>query len=753
MSLPSSYSAILSDLNREVLRAQPSDPLQFCANWFASRLEQERTQSRSSTSGLEAPHLGPIASTSSSGSARAKPSALPFNQSYSFGGQSRFAQNEDLPSPSSEHPPSSVDPTSPFSRDRAANPAVQGARSSGHIKSGSTVASDAAAASAAARARLPSTDEDSDVEDPRDDPNYHPARAGGPFGPSGASGSAPGGIPAAYNLGRRTSVSAESLDPSVHSSLPKTVIPKTPSQRARIEASIANNLLFRNLDEDQHNDVLNAMKEVTVQAGTEVIVQGAVGDFFYVVEEGSFEVWVRGPPTHEYTGPGQSKTHPGDEKKVATYGPGGSFGELALMYNAPRAATVVATSRSTMWALDRVTFRSILVEHTSRKRKMYENFLGEVPILQTLNPKERAKIADALEEKVYEEGEAVVIEGEVGKNFYIIESGSAEVTKKRKNGLPGGTTPEEDVLGVLGKGDYFGELALINSAPRAATVRAIPGKGRLRVATLGEKAFTRLLGPIIDILARKAERSYGPGAAVNASIGGGGPGNGGPGSASGVKESFGQGEPRRSVPVEGASHAAEPSSINESDLAPSETAGYKIGEKKTLNEYNELDKDDESLQKWKASLGLGASGSAADGPNVSMLALKLVSPSRPQPIVLDLTNPEALKGLKKDPVVIKEGAEYAVELVFRINNTIVSGLRYIQAVKRAGIVVDKMESMIGSYGPSADNIEKRFVTEEAPSGMIARSGTYNVRSRVTDDDKTIYIDFEWSFVLKKEWSA
>lgn len=400
-----------------------------------------------------APALGPVASSSSTGASKPKPSALPFNQGYSFGGQgqgqARSAQNDDLPSPSSEHPPSASDPTSPFFRQDRAGPSP----SSRHTKSGSTVASDAAAASAAARARLPSTDEDSDVEDPRDDPNYHPARAGGPFGPSGAASSSlgAGGIPAAYNLGRRTSVSAESLDPSAHSALPKTVIPKTPSQRARIEASIANNLLFRNLDEDQHNDVLNAMKEVTVQAGTEVIVQGAVGDFFYVVEEGSFEVWVRGPPTHEYTGPGQSITHPGDEKKVATYGPGGSFGELALMYNAPRAATVVATSRATMWALDRVTFRSILVEHTSRKRKMYEAFLSEVPILETLNPKERAKIADALEEKVYEEGEAVVIEGEVGKNFYIIESGSAEVTKKRK-----GSGVEEDVLGVLGKGDYFG---------------------------------------------------------------------------------------------------------------------------------------------------------------------------------------------------------------------------------------------------------------------------------------------------------
>ncbi|GAA5820641.1 hypothetical protein JCM11251_003089 [Rhodosporidiobolus azoricus] len=618
MSLPSSYSAILSDLNREVLRAQPSDPLQFCANWFAQRLEQERIAARSSsgspsTGALprassvtsaggapddssmrdqtpplsarsatgETPGMGRSASPApqpqalASSSSKPKPSGLPFNQGYSFGGGPRSLVPDDKPSPFSEYPGEG----SPFSRSNnhaSEHPSSRNAGAPGQTLStyggpgprsgkngGSTTPPDGESPpppTSSSTNRLSRTNgpppvvggagpntirqahppaprsanndtDDEEVDDPRDNPNYHPNRGGAPGGPFGSSFGAPtgalggggpsgapasggqGAIPASYNLGRRTSVSAESLDPSVNTAVPKTVIPKTPSQRSRIEKAIANNLLFRNLDEDQHNDVLNAMKEVTVQAGTEVIVQGAVGDFFYVVEEGTFEVWVRGPPTHTYAGPGQSITHPGEEKKVATYGPGGSFGELALMYNAPRAATVVATSRATMWALDRVTFRSILVEHTSRKRKMYEAFLGEVSILQELNAKERAKIADALEEKVYEEGEAVVVEGEVGKNFYIIESGRAEVTK-RKRGAGG---VDEEVLGTLGKGDYFGELALINSAPRAATVRAQPGEGRLRVATLGEKAFTRLLGPIIDILARKAERSYGPGAAVSAS--------------------------------------------------------------------------------------------------------------------------------------------------------------------------------------------------------------------------------------------
>lgn len=389
--------------------------------------------------------------------------------------------------------------------------------------------------------------------------------SGGPSSSSSSGGSSSNGIPQGYNLGRRTSVSAESIDPNSLSTsshpLPKTVIPKTASQRARIEQSIEKNLLFRNLDEEQHADVLNAMKEVKVSKGTEVIVQGAVGDFFYVVESGEFQVWVKPKDSNSGMllsptagdararsvsaepesagGVPNSSNSSGDVspggKLVATISAGGSFGELALMYNAPRAATVVCASSSgaTLWALDRVTFRTILMEHTSKKRRMYEKFLSEVPILVSLEAHERSKIADALEERIYEEGEDVVREGELGKNFYIIESGRAEVLK-RKSG------DRQERVGTLSKGDYFGggsvspvslllcswlnetdvvsvcaELALLNSAPRAATVRPMPGSGRLRVATLGEKAFTRLLGPVVEILTRRAERNYGASGVVS----------------------------------------------------------------------------------------------------------------------------------------------------------------------------------------------------------------------------------------------
>ncbi|KAJ1936908.1 hypothetical protein EC988_008053, partial [Linderina pennispora] len=182
--------------------------------------------------------------------------------------------------------------------------------------------------------------------------------------------------------GRRFSVSAESMNPTTEAEFERKFVPKTESQKQRIRQALSNNFLFKNLDEDAYRDVVDAMEEKQVAAGQDIITQGGVGDFFYIVERGSFDIFVT----------------KGDEppSKVATAGDGGSFGELALMYNAPRAATVHATTAATLWALDRITFRRLLMERTSRKRRLYERFLETVPLLKSLEPYERQKIADAL---------------------------------------------------------------------------------------------------------------------------------------------------------------------------------------------------------------------------------------------------------------------------------------------------------------------------------------------------------------------
>ncbi|KAI0080638.1 rho GDP-dissociation inhibitor [Panus rudis PR-1116 ss-1] len=195
----------------------------------------------------------------------------------------------------------------------------------------------------------------------------------------------------------------------------------------------------------------------------------------------------------------------------------------------------------------------------------------------------------------------------------------------------------------------------------------------------------------------------------------------------------------------------------EDDFAPSNTPGYKIGAAKTVDEYAKLDAEDESLARWKASLGIvPGAAQPASGPQVTVLTLELASPTLPpgKKLAMNIADQAQLAEIKKHPFVIKEGVEYNVRITFKVNHGICSGVRYMQVVKRSGMKVDKMEQMLGSYGPhpKGEAYTKNFDPEESPSGMIARSGTYNVRSRVVDDDGQVYADWEWSFKLGKDWA-
>ncbi|EEH37469.2 cAMP-dependent protein kinase regulatory subunit [Paracoccidioides lutzii Pb01] len=296
-------------------------------------------------------------------------------------------------------------------------------------------------------------------------------------------------FPNNYALGRRTSVSAESLNPSnsgADSWIPP-YHPKTPIQLSRLQKAVSTNFLFTHLDDEQFRTVLNALVEKPIPAkDIKVITQGDAGDFFYIVENGVFDVYINPAGSVQPGGAAGLGT------KVTTIGPGGSFGELALMYNAPRAATVVSTvPKSTLWALDRITFRRILMDSAFQRRRMYEAFLEEVPLLSSLRPYERAKIADALDTVKHSAGSTIIKEGDPGNTFYLLESGEAEAFKQ---GIEGPVKHYK-------RGDYFGELSLLDEKPRAASVVA---KTDVKVAQLGRDGFKRLLGSVEDIM-RRAE--------------------------------------------------------------------------------------------------------------------------------------------------------------------------------------------------------------------------------------------------------
>ncbi|KAM9327114.1 rho GDP-dissociation inhibitor 2 [Gastrophryne carolinensis] len=177
---------------------------------------------------------------------------------------------------------------------------------------------------------------------------------------------------------------------------------------------------------------------------------------------------------------------------------------------------------------------------------------------------------------------------------------------------------------------------------------------------------------------------------------------------------------------------------------------YKPPAQKSLQEIQELDKEDESLAKYKKSL-LGDGPVIADpsAPNVIVTRLTLVCDSAPKPITMDLS--QDLEKLKKEIFPMKEGSEYRVKICFKVTKEIVSGLKYVQHTHRAGVKVAKATFMVGSYGPRLEEYEFLTPLEEAPKGMLAR-GNYHNKSFFTDDDNHNHLTWEWNLSIRKEWS-
>ncbi|KAF7331900.1 hypothetical protein MKEN_00070300 [Mycena kentingensis (nom. inval.)] len=459
----STFESLVGDLTRDITRAQPKDTLQFCANWFQSRLEEQRARTRDILSNR---------------SIRDIPSELYMDQ------------------PLGSLPP----PVSPFSQAAPTHRSSLPNRPSISPFGTLNVPGNALLADGPPSFQL----------------NDHHIAPTSPFASFDGNALHPPGDylhpPNSAILARRTSVSAESIAVTEDTGEPLPVFPKTPDQLRRIKASIASNLIFRDLDEEQETGVLNAMQEKTSGKDEVVIRQGDEGEYFYVVESGLLHCYIRPEPlppawarasqtlTPEemFVQPGY---HPQFGKQVAECPPGSSFGELALMYGHPRAATVLSIEPSTLWALDRITFRTIILKAAHRRRTMYEQFLSTVPLLSSLDASERSKIADALVSTVYADGEAVVRQGDVGDAFFFVEEGEAIATKPDEG---------DSIVGQLKKGDYFGELSLLRLAPRAATVSAVTRRDeslpKLKVAALDAQSFTRLLGPLKELMERKAQR-------------------------------------------------------------------------------------------------------------------------------------------------------------------------------------------------------------------------------------------------------
>jgi len=233
--------------------------------------------------------------------------------------------------------------------------------------------------------------------------------------------------------------------------------------------------LFSELDKPDMDLILLAMKEQNFDAGVKVINEGDNGDYLFVIEKGNLDC---------------IKNINGEDKVVKTVASGDVFGELALLYNCPRAANVVAKDSCVCWQLDRETFNHIVKDAAVKRRNKYDAFLKSVTLISSLEAYERSQIADALKAEVFKAGDKVVMQGEPGDKFYIIEEGSLFATKD-----------DQRVMDYK-PGDYFGELALLKNQPRAASV--VVESATCKVLSMTRVSFSKMLGPLTGLLQKNS---------------------------------------------------------------------------------------------------------------------------------------------------------------------------------------------------------------------------------------------------------
>lgn len=287
---------------------------------------------------------------------------------------------------------------------------------------------------------------------------------------------------------RRGSVSAASVTNDRIADWTAPVHQKSQEEFDRILATCMNSaslqVLFGHLSQEGLHQVVRACFLREVAAGEVVINQGADGDFFYIVDSGTYDIFVQRSPSVE-------------PERVMVASAGASFGELALMYNVPRAATVCCAEPGGLWCLDRECFQMMLVTQENSRSREFEGFLSQIDILSALNRFELGKMSDLLTTELFAGDEDIVTQGDVGDAVYFLYEGECKAYMAGDQG-------EVEVKHYVIQGEYFGEIALINDERRRATVRAC-GDGCV-VLRLKKEDVDLSVGNIRDRLLENIER-------------------------------------------------------------------------------------------------------------------------------------------------------------------------------------------------------------------------------------------------------
>lgn len=263
--------------------------------------------------------------------------------------------------------------------------------------------------------------------------------------------------------------------------------PKDAATLAAICDALQKNFVFRSIPDSLLAQVAACMVHVSFNAGETVLQQGAMPkehDCMYVLESGEAEVVISGAVQ-------SGKKTDEENKQVEERGmripqkPGWVFGDVALLFNSPRSASVVAKTNISLWALDRRTFLSFVLQHASGARTL--RFVRKLPLLKGLSDNDLLRVAGRMKEAAYEDGQALIKYGERGDELYLIRYGKVRVLR-----------PDEQrgrvEVAVLGRGQFVGERTIITGKLRSADCVA---QGRVQVVVMNKRDFLDLDNPLL----------------------------------------------------------------------------------------------------------------------------------------------------------------------------------------------------------------------------------------------------------------
>jgi CRP-like cAMP-binding protein len=201
--------------------------------------------------------------------------------------------------------------------------------------------------------------------------------------------------------------------------------------------------LFVKLDDSTLGQIADVMKLVDYEPNERIIKQGEVGDHFYIIQSGTVVV-TQG------------------NKELTRLSAGSYFGELALISNEPRKATVTSVTALQCYTIDKLTFTSVLGSlKEAETQSTGISILRKVKLLETLPEKHLMTMSKYLQTIEYSDGENIVRQGDEGDQFYMIASGAVSVFVNHAE------------VARLNTGSYFGEMSLMNDERRNATVTAL----------------------------------------------------------------------------------------------------------------------------------------------------------------------------------------------------------------------------------------------------------------------------------------